>query len=340
MDMSIIGIGGIALGALLLIFCLAKIFDKKATSQVMTGLGLVLLVGGILVMPGVLPEDFFGGETLAVIPGVPSGTPAGTGVEFCAVEDTTITLSATDKYTSAATGGTHRYMINGAPAKTVSNAGTFTASPGDVISILYENASTTGYFSEIQTVVVPCSGTKTFYKELAQNGTLTIQIYNEEGQVIDAAADQNETLAAGDVVTLDASVKGQYQRAIPYGMVLVVEYNKTSTDDVIVGSTSGVTYASASLPQSFSPTYGTDSTTRVYDFPAITSNEKKEFLITVDADDDENPAVDTSNIIFTFYMKNYFIDADSSGAFSGPSVEDEDNAVTRVGQHTSTLYVD
>ena len=61
----------------------------------------------------------------------------------CGVEDTTVTLSALNAYTAAAVGGRHVYRVNGGPVTGVADAGTFTASPGDVIQVLWANGTST-----------------------------------------------------------------------------------------------------------------------------------------------------------------------------------------------------
>lgn len=258
---------------------------------------------------------------LAVTPGVPSQiTPSG----ICAVEDTTVTLSASNAYTSGATGGYHRYRINGAPALVIADAGTLTASPGDQLQILWYNASYSGvanpYYSDVSTEVVPCSGTKTFTKALYQNGTITIQVFNEEGNLIDNA-NENETVSAGDIVTLKGEIKGTYQRGLPWGGVLIAEYNATDTDDVILDFGGSKT----STPNIYVISE-TNRKTVAYTIPAILGNDVLTGKITLDMDDDNSGTSEWINL--TLVPNNYFINEDTGGSYAGPSPEDEDSART------------
>lgn len=255
-------------------------------------------------------------------PSVGGGLPSGT---ICAVEDTTVTLSAINKYTSLATGGTHRYRINGGPAKELSDAGTFTASPGDQISILWFNASTSGsYFSDIGTVTVPCAGTKTFSKELVANGTASIQIYNEEGNVVDGAtATQNETLANGDVVVLDMNIKAGFQVGFPHGGVLICEYNNSIIDDCIINLGGD----EVNVPSIYDTVTLHDA--KAYSVPAFENTEKLIGTMTIDVDDTNDPAgLPVSAMNVTFRPYNYYVNEDTGGSFDGPAVEDEDDSAT------------
>lgn len=295
--------------------------------------GLVAMQMGYLTGIGLSP-------LAAGVPGVPvTPTVQLTPTGICAVEDTTVTLSATDKATTTATGGSHKYRVNGAPALTVSDAGTLTASPGDTLSIMWFNNSARGaYFSDISTEVVPCAGTKTFSKELIANGTLTINVFNEEGNQIDTVG-ENETVAAGEVVTLDANIKGTYQKGLAHGGIMVVEWNNTRFDDVII-SLGGV---EVSVPRVYSITYGTTSSVKAYSIPAIIPTaegvDKLEGSITINADDSKDPGV-YDDIYLELFDNNYYINEDTGGSYDGPDVEDEDDVRTRSNSATRTIHVD
>jgi hypothetical protein len=248
--------------------------------------------------------------------------PLATGGELCAVEDTTVTFTAVDKFSSTAVGGTHRYRVSRdgswSPALEVADKGTATLSPGDQVEVLWENGSAiVGYFSGVKTESVPCKGTWTVSDSLYSNGTVTLEVYNEEGNKIDGA--NNETLSAGDVVTLEAKVKGTYQKGIPYGGVIVVEYNKTAYDDVIIDFGGN----QISVPPFYTAT--TNYQTKAYSVPAILSNQILDGKVTIDVDDAQDPVdlsgADTLNM--TFYPYNYYIDENQGGAFMGPAVSDE-----------------
>jgi len=332
---------GLIVGAIISAIALLAVKNKKA--RVAAGwVGAGLLVIGILpiLVPSITGSvPFLGQEIKAggtVIPQltiVPStlSTPSANGcLPGQQVEDTTVTLSAIDKYTSIASGGTHRYKINSGPALTVSDAGTFTASPGDKVSILWYNASTSGgYFSDVSTESVPCSGTKVFSKEIGRNGTITIQVFNEEGNVLDTTT-ENETLAAGDTVTLKAEIRGTYQRSAPYGGLLIVEYNTTEIDNVIADFGEGTT--SVPISAQYYAVAATDHAVKAYKVPAVDSNKLLTGTIYIDVDDSINPG-NGDDIDLAFRQSNYFINDDTGGSFD-LGVEDEDNAGT---QPTNTI---
>lgn len=291
-----------------------------------------LWIGGIgnFIDPNLASPLTLGGGTLAVSD---DGTPTVTTIQqlpsgFCpGVEDTTVTLAAEDIFSGAATGGTHRFRVNGAPALTVSDAGTFTASPGDSISILWMDEASNSYYGFAETVVVPCSGTKTFSQSLYNNGTLTLQIFNEDGDSITGGT--TETLAAGDVVTLDANIKGTFETGAPYGGIIYANYNASVYDKIILDF--GGEKVSAPSSVLVSP-ISTAHAIVAYTIPAILSTDKILGLITIDVDDTINPdglAATGANITIEFRPYNYFVNQDTGGSFDGPAVEDEDNVATQ-----------
>lgn len=333
------------LGAIL--FVVGALTKASKTRKKMFTIGFIVGAIGLIpvVLPGTIPfldnEIDFGGSSLAISSGG-GGLVNSFGV--CPpgqqVEDTTVTLSAVDKYTSASTGGTHRYMLNGAPALTVANGGTFTASPGDKYKILWTNGTEGSYSSAVSEGTIPCVGTYTIAEDLIANGStgLTIEVFNEEGNLIDSA-NENETLAAGDVVTLEAKLKGQYQKGYPYGGVMVVEFNGTGAnsnmDDVIIdfGGTE------VNVPSFYVIVYGAASKTKAYSIPPILSNQILEGTIVLDADDTNNPEAD-SHPRLNFYPYDYYIDEKDGGMFKGPSVEDENGNQVKGLNHSFTLQID
>ena len=270
------------------------------TRKTFLWIGLILAIPGLISVssPGTIgfldgQVSFGEGQQMSIT--TPGVKPAGTSL--CAVEDTTVTLSAIDRYTSSAVGGQHIYKINGEPYSTVSDKGTFTASPGDRLQILFGNASNgVNYFSELKSVVVPCKGTFPVSAELVQNGTLTIEVFNEEGNLIDSSG-ENETLSAGDVVTLTSKLKGTYQKGFPYGGIIVVEFNNSDFDDIIVDF-GGV---KTNVPN-FYTVSSTANTVRAYEVSPILSNQIIEGSITLDVDDSNNPG-DANDPTLKFYPR-------------------------------------
>ncbi len=336
----VIIIAGILLG----IGALSKASGKR---KKLLWVGLVVLIAGIIVAvvyPTSVISNASGTWSFFAVSGAGYVTPppANTGgtidVTGCSVTDSqTITLSATDKYTNGATGGTHRYSLNGAPALTVSDAGTLTAYVGNTIKVLWMNESKTSYFSEPDTYQVTCNGPRTFYAKLANNGTLTSTLKDNTGVVIDQV--NNQTLGVGDVKDVEITLSGQYQKDYPYGFVGVVDYNKTCIDDVVL-TMGGDAFGTATIPQSDSIAYSSESNTKGYEIPGVFSNDDVVFKATIDADDTLNPTVDGSDVLIRLYPKNYYINDNTGGTYDGPSAQDEDNAVTRTGHETVTIHVD
>jgi len=331
---------GLIIGAILLTMAGMKAYKSKNARKTGIVIGFVglLMFGVPLLLPDqtdFLTDDlsdlFGGGQPTTIVPTTPG---AGAVVPGCTTEDTTVTLSATDKYTAGSAGTTHRYRINGAPALTVSNKGTFTASPGDNLEILWGNGTDSTYYGDVSFVTIPCKGTYTATKELLQNGTLTITIFNEENDAIGTGA-SNETIAAGDVVTLDFELKGTYQKGFPHGGVLTVEWNNSVMDDVDVQMTGS---QEVSVPSVYTITYSTNSKTRAFSIPPILDTEKLVGRITLDAHNTNNAdALDSDRVILSFKANDYFINEDTGGSYDGPAPEDEDDSETFA--HTTTQYI-
>lgn len=299
---------------------------------VIGGAGVLLVAVPTLGTQLGIPADFNLGTnqgqvvTQSIVAPTSPGSPVTTTGKCIGVEDTTVTLSAINKYTTAQTGGTHRYRLNGGPALTVSNAGTLTASPGDKISVLWMNGSETPsiYFSAVADEVIACAGTQTLSANLYQNGTMTIEVYSEEANLIDGIA-TNESLANGDVVTLQAKLKGQYQRGFPYGGVIVAEYPLAVYDDVIVDFGGKL----VSRP-TFYTQFNGSQTTKTYSVPALLNTDVLQGKVTIDVDDTINPTADgMNNITLTYYPNDYYVDNKNGGIYSGPAVEDEDSTQTK-----------
>lgn len=348
---------GIALViALAIITVFTVLGSKEKKRRFMFGwIGIVLIVVsliGAFTVPALGTTIQIGGPASPLAGGVqttktcPDGSvilvtqtcPSG-GTTICAVEDTTVTLSAQDKYTSVASGGNHRYRIDGSPAKTVADAGTLTASPTDIMNLLWVNESKTGYFASPQVVTVTCKGTETFSTLVSKNGTLSIKVLDQDAG--DLISDSNaETLAAGDVVDLKMTLQGDYKNDFPYGFVAVIELNKTAMDSVILLK-DGIELQKASVPQADAPSLAGASTQRLaYIVPEVISNKEYTYTVHLDADDAVNPESASGNVTVKFYPRTYYIDDKNGGIYAGPAAEDEENVVTRTGQFTYNLYTD
>lgn len=276
-------------------------------------------------------------------------------VTGCSVTDSqTITLSATDKYTNAAVGGSHRYSLGDAPASTVSDAGTLTAYVGNTIKVLWMNESKSSYFSKPETFTVTCNGLqrsdgtvingRTASTKLVNNGTLTASLKNHLGNAISSATSAtgatNETLGTGDVKDVEITLSGDYQKEFPYGFVGVVDINKSVIDKVVLhtGETTDNEFASATVPKSDSIAYASESSTKAYEIPVVVGSTNTVFKANIDVSDSRNPTGSTGDdIIIRLYPKNYYVNNKNGGSYDGPSAEDEDQSLVR-GQAT-TVYI-
>lgn len=267
------------------------ILNKRGAMDTFQFLILGVLVAGLF---GMGAFDRFTGTQAA------TGAPAGSGgnikiegLPACiGVDKTTVTLSASDVYDSSVSiGGNHQYKINGGTAKTVTNSGTFDASPDDKLLVLWgqgNNSGTSVYLNKFVEYTLPCAGTKTFSEGLYRNGSITSRIFNEEGNLIDDVV-ENETLGAGDLVTLRHELEGSFERGqFANGGCAIVEYNNSNYDDV------RVKYDKLGVEKKIStPSYFTVSalgfSAKTYEVPPFVSNEKLTGSITVDVDNTNNP---------------------------------------------------
>lgn len=315
----------IAVGLVIGIVAFAKNMKKKSR-QMTAFLGIAMLVIGVLPIMGLVPQldglnnlIQLGGETLAAgTTTTVQETPSG----ICAVEDTTVTLSALSGGIGSAAGGTHRYRICNSggctPGLTVSDAGTFTASPGDNLEILFGNDSSTTYYGELLNAKVPCSGTKTFFADVWRNGTLTIRVFNEEANLIDSAS-EFETLDSGDSVTLDMNVQGAKDYGFPHGGLIVAEWDKNNITDVEVnlgGSLVNVPTVHTVKNTTFS--------SKAYSVGPILSNQKIEGTVYIESKSGVNPDIQ-ADIYLLFYPYDYYVNEEGGGVVSGPAVQDENN---------------
>lgn len=340
-----VGVAGLILAGIIAL--IGGVTVKKAkprkkvfwVSGIVFAIALIGMLGGWAYFQQDYTQAFSGLQTFTI--------GAGTGqvvvdTTSCNKEDTTITLGSVNAITQAGVGGQHSYKVNNGFLQRVSDLGTDTVSPGDTLTVLWGNASGS-FYSAVGEYTVPCAGTYTPLdngapvKLWANDTGFAVEIFNEEGNLIDDVG-ENETLGAGDVVALNSNLKGTFQTGLPYGLVIVVDYNGTTIDNVFADYGGSET----EVPTADSVT-ATDSERRAFTIPAITSTSiapgKISGVLTIDADDSNNPGVDGSDIAIRIYPLNYFVNEDEGSAFQ-LGVEDEDNALTGLAVYTDTLQVD
>ena len=323
-----------------LIWAIATEKKKKDTKKTLFWIGGVAVILFILPIAGVGLNFFgtqLGGEVQpgAVVPQLP--TPGGGTTKVCAVEDTTVTLSSVNKYTEVATGGTHRHRTNGNPALTVSDAGTFTASPGDTVTVLFGNETDGTYYGALATEVIGCQGTQTISAKRVQNGTMSINVYNEEGNQINGNA-ENETLAAGDIASLKWEVRGTNQQGYPFGGVFMLEVNKSDYDEGNLRLfLDGVELSKTDTPDVQALT-SVDNTIISFLAPAIEGAALHTGTIILDVDTTNNPGT-LNDPVLRFRPYDYFINEDTGGSYDGPAAEDEDNVASFGHLSSATISI-
>jgi len=335
---------GILLALMFLVITIVAIVKKmkKKSRQLMAGIGILGLVvaGYAVAVPGAIPQldQTFTIAGLTAAPTAPApGAPLVDGV-CVGIEDTTVTVSGQDKFTASASGGTHRYRINNNPALTISDAGTFTASPGDVVSILFGNETSNSYFGVVKTETIPCAGTHTISTETIQNGTLSISIFNEEGNIVDGNS-ENETITNGDTVNLKIEIRGTNNRGFPYGGVFVIEMNGTEYDEEDTDlSFVGLSVTKTTVPAVHTPTY-TSHRSIAFEVGAFEEADLRAGTLTLVADSTNDPT-DGADPTITFRANDYFINEDTGGSYDGPAIQDEDNVITFGHETSATIHVD
>ncbi len=262
--------------------------------------------------------------------------------KICRVEDVTATFSSLEKYSGANVGSTHKYRVistvNGERIKgawqSVNDLGTKTLSYGQEVDVVFNDGNTTVY-RVLKHYTVPCQGTVEFaYADSCKNMTsVTIRVFNEEGNLIDSSG-ENETLDAGDVVTLSGDITGTYEACNPYGYVVCATFSSTKYDDVVL-SFQGVGSKKTTVPDFVTPQAG--KKTKCYEAPAVYSNEKVAMSVLIDVDDSNNPG-STDDITLNFYDKNYYFDTDSKEYKLG--VQDADGNAVGMQSLSFTIQVD
>ncbi|MEK6881018.1 MAG: hypothetical protein AABY22_15475, partial [Nanoarchaeota archaeon] len=147
---------------------------------------------------------------------------------------------------------------------------------------------------------------------------------------------ENETLASGDVVTLNAKLRGTFERGFTHGGLIIVEWNETALDNVIVDF--GGKEVPVPTVYSTSAVYSGISQSKAYTFPAVLGNQIMDGKITIDADDTQNPGF-SNDPNMTIYTYNYFVNDEKGGAYE-IGAEDEDDVLAYGHTGLVTLQLD
>jgi len=191
---------------------------------------------------------------------------------------------------------------------------------------------------------IPCIGTKTFTGLVSPDTTFTdvsFKVFNEEGNLIVDNADgvgsttsENETLAAGDVVTLTWEMVGVFDSDF-LGGVIVGSWNKSLFDDVIP-RLDGVDLVETAIP-TLHNNRGSVFKERGWILPELLSTQKRIGSITLDVDDTNDPIASVlQEEVVTFLVYDYDCVNDDNDQVICDVAEDPDDD-TNVGETLANL---
>ncbi len=303
--------------------------NKKAEMGTM---GWIFIIGAIAIIltQTTWIQDVIGGiSTTPSTPSTPS-TPA-TVVGNCppgvAIDTTTVTLNAEDAYNSGTAMDMNAYSLTGpnGPWTNLADGSSLTASPGNSLSIMWQRNGTA--YAIPETITVPCDGSKTLTKLVyRQHTNLTYKVFNDDDGLLNSVATGvNESMAALDEVNLDSSVIGTSERGMPYGATVVCAYNTTYSFDDIEISGVGIVSGAATPTQYVSE--GSGWSAEAYKFPPILGNEKKNFIVMINADDTVGPLTHTADQIRCQTFDWEYFQTDSGAWAIGPEDTDDSSDV-------------
>ncbi|MBI4036840.1 hypothetical protein HY385_00235 [Candidatus Daviesbacteria bacterium] len=188
----------------------------------------------------------------AVGTGGTSGGAADTGgvITICDPSaKVTLAVDSWDKFAASSeiTNGSHRVFIDGVDKGYLAEGGTITVSPKQKYRIILGENSTSHYSKEILGEV-PCTGTVNVAGGLAAyDNSLTFTVFNEDGQTIQQATGETDTidLSANSVFTLPFKITVTSKQSFGNpdhpgkGDVVCFAYNKSQYDEIKVDGATG-----------------------------------------------------------------------------------------------------
>jgi len=319
--------------------------NKKGQMQLIV---LLVIIGGAFWLLG------GGGGLLSQTGGGSSTTTTASGATVINIpaEDATVTFLADDSFDSGISClGNHQYRTRISSAdqwggfQAVADGSSVTTGSTDQIQVVWcEANSSTGsprFFIGVTEQSLTGSGAVTLTnRDLVRNGSITIRVINEEGNVMDDSG-ENETLGAGDVVSLEWDIEVQFERAAPYGGVLVLEYNSSAYDVSGLSVTTDGLRQKTAVPTFYSERAVAGSSSIAFEIPPLVSNGKHRGSINIDVDDTNDPEAGAgvgNDILLTFFPTNYYLDNDDDTYKLG--VEDEDGVAVSPAPTSLTLRID
>lgn len=297
---------------------------------------LIAAVGVWIVMgsPGLGDDE--GGSLAVSQDGQVSG-----GGDILASDSVTITFSSLDDFDNGAVTGTHDYRVRGSSGwsawQTVSNGGSASnIGPGVEYEVVWNAGNTTYYNSKPIMYTAPNRADTVTYRDSVENGTLTVRMFNEEGDLI--TGNTNETIGVADTVTLTGDVRGSFEKGLPHGYYVIVEFNGDNYDQAGMSLSINGQTQKATTPSAYS--LGNAANKAItFQGPALRSNEAHSLTLQIDADDTNNPGI-TDDITLTIVPLDYFKNGDTDSYELGAENEDGSFTGQNLGQTAFTVNVD
>jgi len=257
----------------------------------------------------------------------------------CQYDGVTVTLASKDKFDSGLTvdKSNFKYKVNDGASKTDSD-GVFDLACGDKLTVLWGDTNSTLYYRDPIDYVIPCAPTYQIdYTGGVQNNSITtIQCFNQEGNLIDDTS-ENETLAAGDTVTLKCEMHGIAKKGMPRGGLMIAEVPKTQYDESEFALTG--LGAKGNVPNAYTVS-STSNAVFAWEIPPMTGSGVTTFYAYIDVDDSTNPG-DSNDITLKLYDANCFEEEDVQGGPFICAMEDKDASLVGLNQGvTETIQVD
>jgi len=295
-----------------------------------------------ILVAGILIWVLFGQGTLG--PQTTGGTggtgtaPATTNCNYAP----TAQLQSVDKWdTSRPSPNQFTYILNGGSKQTDSD-GSFEVTFGDDLSVLWGQANKSSYYRDIGTYTIDKCGLNTIQSNnalesgqtgLIANTSITLQCFNEEGNLIDTSG-ENETIGTGDSVSLACEIRGTSEKGFPHGGVIVAEMNKTAYDEGKFALTGEAISGDGVVPNSHSIRAATDSEKAFNVIPQIGPGVIR-FTASIQAETDKDPdekeaiGNNAADITLSLYANDAYYDTETGKFAIG--VEDQDNVLTKGG---------
>lgn len=213
------------------------------------------------------------------IPGQAPTPPGEKEKAFCGVTSgVTVTLDAYDKHnTGTAMSDSNYYKVENAgisQSKSVTDAGTFTASPFDTIEAWFQLRTSVGgkHYPSYKKEQLPCSPTHIMTSEVVPMGNITIKLKSDQtGDYMDIDGKElnNETLSAGEEVLWNGQVSMASETGRPNGGIVVLDFEKNNySSSKFSISWNGVPLTTATTPTQHS-SKSTNKNSLAWTYPAI-----------------------------------------------------------------------